>query len=94
MRCWSLPERRHRKRDLNMPKLNTTITLSETEMAEAITEYLKGKRYEVKGSVSFAVDPGDPSDPRDLGVRVRAQATVEPIPRKKRGDGKEDDAAK
>lgn len=71
-----------------MPTLNTTITLFETEMAEAITEYLKGKRYEVKGDVVFLAPDG-----KEI-PDVAASCTVEPIPRKKRGDGKEEDAAK
>lgn len=77
-----------------MPTMKTTITLSENEMGEAITEYLRGKRYEVKGGVSFAYDPGDPGDPRGGGSpSITATATVEPIARKKRGS-EEDEPAK
>lgn len=64
----------------------TTKTLTQTDMADAVVMYLRSKRYEVKGSVTFKADPGDPEDPRGGPVPAfTASAQVEDMPRKKRG---------
>lgn len=72
-----------------MPTMKTTITLNEKEIVEALTDYLRSKRYEVQGDIVFVSE----EDGEEM-TTVNATATVDAIPRKKRGDGKEDDAAK
>lgn len=72
-----------------MPTMKTTITLNEKEIVEAVTDYLRSKRYEVQGDIVFVSE----EDGEEM-TTVNATAIVEAIPRKKRGDGKEDDAAK
>ena len=63
----------------------TTKTLTQTDLAEAVTMFLRSKRYEVKGEVIFTYDPGDPGDPRGPSSEAfTASADVDDIPRKKR----------
>ncbi len=65
----------------------TSKTLTQDEMAEAVTDWLRKKRLEVQGSVVFNYDPGDPADVRGGAVPAfTASAKVEDIPRKKRAD--------
>lgn len=61
-----------------------TYNLTQKEMATAVAMFLRSKRYEVKGEVEFACDPGDPGDPRGSSATFTASAQVDEIPRKKR----------
>ena len=62
----------------------TTKTLTQDDLAEAVTMFLRSKKYEVKGDVTFTCDPGDPGDPRGSLETFTASAQVDEIPRKKR----------
>ena len=61
-----------------------TYALTQDDLAEAVTMFLRSKRYEVKGEVTFTCDPGDPGDPRGSLETFTASAQVDEIPRKKR----------
>ena len=61
-----------------------TYALTQDDLAEAVTMFLRSKRYEVKGEVTFTCDPGDPGDPRGSSETFTASAQVDEIPRKKR----------
>ena len=61
----------------------TTKTLTQDDLAEAVTMFLRSKKYEVKGEVTFACNP-DPDDPTGCSDAFTASAQVDEIPRKKR----------
>ena len=61
-----------------------TYNLTQEEMATAVAMFLRSKRYEVKGEVTFTCDPGDPGDPRGSLETFTASARVDESPRKKR----------
>ena len=61
-----------------------TYALTQDDLAEAVTMFLRSKKYEVKGDVTFTCDPGDPGDPRGSSEAFTASAQVDDIPRKKR----------
>lgn len=56
--------------------MTTTVTLSEDDIAQAISLFLEKRGLQIKGKVTVNHYPGDPREPPSTTISVQVESTL------------------